>query len=82
MRIAAFRPSGRLDSIAVGELIIRSDFRMTRKFDCFMALPSAFFNMPLVSMRVRFESSLAFHQLAQTSTVPCASAITAFHGCR
>ena len=78
VRIAAFRSAGRLVSIAVGELMIRSDFRMMRKSDFCIGLPSGFFSMPLVSMRVRLESSSAFHQLAQTSTVPCASAITAF----
>jgi hypothetical protein len=34
--------------------------------------------MPFVTMRVRLESSSAFHQLAVQSTVPFPSAITAF----
>ncbi len=58
--------------------MISSDFKMMRKSSFFIGDPSAFFTMPLLSMRVRLESSGAFHQLAQTSTVPCASASTAF----
>ncbi len=58
--------------------MISADFRMMRKSSFFIGLPSTFFSMPLVSMRVRLLSSAAFHQLAQTSTVLSATAITAF----
>src|SRR5712675_517871 len=65
VRIAAVSSGGRLDSIAVGGFIISSDFRTMRKSSLFIGEPSAFFNMPFFSMRVRFESSSAFHQLAE-----------------
>jgi hypothetical protein len=47
-----------------------ADLKMIRK--------SPYFAMPLLAMRVKLESSSAFHQLVAQSTVPLSSAMTAF----